>query len=54
MDIIDIDTIETCATIMVGTCSHVYHQSCIHRWLQVANTCPLCNRVWETQSIGSA
>nr|XP_027186972.1 probable E3 ubiquitin-protein ligase RHC1A [Cicer arietinum] len=27
-----------------STCSHIYHQNCIIRWLIRSNTCPLCRR----------
>ena len=35
------------ATIHIGVCSHIFHKSCITKWLQISDTCPLCNQMWE-------
>ncbi len=24
------------------TCKHIYHQSCIFKWMQMSNACPYC------------
>ena len=43
----DIDMIDKACDIVVGECSHVYHKICLHRWLKVNPTCPLCNVSWK-------
>lgn len=33
--------------ICIGECSHVFHKSCLTKWLQFSTKCPLCNEHWQ-------
>ena len=34
-------------TLLKGSkCCHVYHKSCIEKWLKHRSVCPLCNVEW--------
>eukprot|EP01084_Bolivina_argentea_P186865 322002_1 len=33
-----------CKDIQVGHCGHVFHRSCIYRWIDSATTCPNCKQ----------
>ena len=32
------------------SCFHIYHKNCIDDWLKMKNTCPICNKVFDSQS----
>ncbi|XP_050378189.1 ERAD-associated E3 ubiquitin-protein ligase hrd1-like [Argentina anserina] len=33
-------------------CSHIYHETCIVRWLQISHLCPLCRHPMPTAQVG--
>lgn len=43
------DLLENSASVCIGKCSHVFHKTCITKWLEVSQNCPLCNQLWELQ-----
>ena len=45
----DMDLIDKACDIVVGECSHIYHRVCLDRWLNVNQSCPLCNKIWKEQ-----
>lgn len=42
-DAIDVDNDDPCV-IKLATCSHIFHNKCIHSWLKVKQACPTCRR----------
>lgn len=39
------------ADVITLECTHVFHRSCLQKWLQNADTCPLCRTHVSTKSI---
>lgn len=37
-----LDAIETGAIVVRLTCGHVFHKQCIHTWLKIRRSCPMC------------
>ena len=39
-------------TAKISSCGHIYHRSCLEKWIKIKNNCPMCRCEFHSFKVG--